>query len=254
MLRLEDLVGRGRIAVYGRSTRGRTVREFLSHGYWRRVREQPAVLVLSALLLLTPLLLTAVWGHEDPRAAISLVPAQFQGQGNRESDLGLAPNQSAQMSSEIMTNNIRVTFLTLAGGMTAGLLTVAMLLYNGALVGALGGILWRAGSGSRFLELVLPHGVLELSCIIVAGAAGLRIAAAIVSPGDRTRGAALVDAAHAATELTLGTAPWLVVAGLVEGFVTPRAIGLGGALLVGGTLGGIYWLLVAVRGAPATSA
>jgi uncharacterized membrane protein SpoIIM required for sporulation len=98
------------------------------------------------------------------------------------------------------------------------------------------------------VELVTPHGVLELSCIVVAGAAGLRMGWSLIDPGRRRRGQALAEEARAAAELALGTAPWLVLAGLVEGFVTPAGIGLGPALAVGFALGAVYWGLAWRRG------
>ena len=255
--RLDELVGRGRIAVYGRASRRGSLLEFASRGYWRRVAERPALLAVAAVLLLAPVLLTALWGHDDPRAAIELVPGALRGGSGSPAaegtDLGLAADQQAQFSAEIMTNNIRVAFLALAGGMTGGIVTAVMLVYNGAIVGALAGIMVAAGSGRVFTELVAPHGVLELSCIVVAGAAGLRLAAAIVTPGDRRRSAALVDAGREATELALGTAAWLVVAGIVEGFVTPAGIGVGPALVVGIGLAAAYWSLVWLRGVRAPS-
>jgi hypothetical protein len=90
--------------------------------------------------------------------------------------------------------------------------------------------------------------VLELSCIVVAGAAGLRLGWAIVHPGHRTRGAALRDEARATIEMVLGTAGWLVVAGLVEGFVTPAGVGFGAVLVIGIGLGALFWGLVLWRG------
>lgn len=254
VLRLEDLVGRARIAVYGRSTRRDSVRSFFSQRYWTRVREAPLALALSALLLFVPMALAAVWAHEDPLVATRIVPSSLAS-GDDEAGIGpLAPNEKASFSAGIMTNNIRVTFLALAGGVTAGVVTGLALIFNGLVIGALGGALLLVGSGPKFLELVAPHGVLELSCIVVAGAAGLRIGAAVIAPGDRPRTAAIVDAARAATELALGTAPWLVVAGIIEGFVTPEEVGLGPALVVGVAFGAIYWALVLLRGERATSA
>ena len=87
------------------------------------------------------------------------------------------------------------------------------------------------------MELVVPHGVLELSCIAVAAAAGLRIGWALVEPGTLTRGQSLRREARPAMEMVLGTMPWLVLAGLVEGFVTGSTGGLAGAIVVGGGLG-----------------
>jgi uncharacterized membrane protein SpoIIM required for sporulation len=122
------------------------------------------------------------------------------------------------------------------------------------LIGAIAGLAVGAGNGEPFFELVLAHGVLELSCIIVSGLAGLRIASAIVDPGNRERGRALREESRAAVEIMLGTMFWLVVAGLVEGFITPAGNGLTAAIVVGFSLGAVYWALVLWRGAPARAA
>jgi protein-S-isoprenylcysteine O-methyltransferase Ste14 len=101
------------------------------------------------------------------------------------------------------------------------------------------------------VELVAPHGFLELSCIAVAAAAGFRVGWAVINPGPRARAAALVAEARVGAEVVLGTIPWLVVAGVVEGFVTPRRIGVPAALAVGIGLAALYWALVLWRGRPA---
>jgi uncharacterized membrane protein SpoIIM required for sporulation len=97
---------------------------------------------------------------------------------------------------------------------------------------------------------VASHGLLELSCIVVAAAAGLRIGEAILRPGRRKRGDALVDEARGAVEIVLGTAPWLVLAGFVEGFVSPSGIGWVAATAVGASLAAAFWALVVVLGRP----
>ena len=109
----------------------------------------------------------------------------------RDEDLGLATDEEAAFSAAIMTNNIRVTLLAFAAGILAGLGTAAVLILNGVLLGAIGGLAVGAGNGRPFFELVAAHGVLELSCIVVAGAAGLRFGWALVEPGTGTRGDAL---------------------------------------------------------------
>jgi uncharacterized membrane protein SpoIIM required for sporulation len=149
---------------------------------------------------------------------------------------------------------IRVAFFAFAGGITLGLLTGWVLVFNGLLVGTLMGLAAASGNGQSFLRLVVPHGLLELSCIAVAGIAGIRMGSAIVAPGHRRRSAALQQQARAAAELALGTAPWLVLAGLVEGFVTPQALPLGGAVFVGLLIAVPYWALIALRGGPEPSA
>lgn len=257
VVRLERLVQRGRQAVYHRAPRGASFVAYVSHGYWRRVRERPVLLAAAALCLLAPTFLAGYWAWRDPGAAGGLVPEQYQSVTEPRragEDLGVSVDEQSALAAQIFTNNIRVSFLAFAGGILLGLGTVYVLLFNGILLGAVAGLAVGAGNGRPFFELVLAHGVLEISCIVVAGLAGLRIASAIVDPGTRERGQALREEARAAVEIVLGTMFWLVVAGLVEGFVTPAGTGLGAVLAVGGGLGVLFWGLVLWRGAPAREA
>ncbi len=250
---LEVLVGRAHSVVYGAGARRRSAGTFLAHGYWRRVRERPATLAIAALLLFGPALAGGLWAWADPGAAGALVPATSDAVSRPRpegSNVGLTGGERARMSSAIFTNNIRVSFAAVAGGITFGLVTAGVLIFNGVLVGVVAGVGAAAGNGSVLVQLLVPHGVLELSCIVVAGAAGLRMGWALVDPGRRPRGQALAAEARAATELVLGTAVWLVVAGLTEGLVTPLGIGVGPALAVGVGLGGLYWGLVWQLGRP----
>jgi uncharacterized membrane protein SpoIIM required for sporulation len=252
--RLETLVTRARPLVYDRARRGGSLMEFATTGYWRRVRERPGLLFVAALLLFGPWVLSAVWAVRDPGAASGVVPSEYRSvtePRERGADLGLTTDEQAAFSSEIFTNNIRVTLVAFAGGIAAGLGTAALLVYQGVLFGAITGLSIWAGNGGSFFELVTAHGVLELSCVIIASAAGLRMGWALVSPGHRRRGVALAAEARIAVEIVLGTAPWLVLAGLVEGFLTPRGLGLGTAVIVGVALGAVYWTLVVWRGRPA---
>lgn len=250
---LEDLVGRAHGVVYGTPVRRESAWDFLIHGYWRRVRERPVLLVVAAVLLFMPMLVAGLWSWDDPGAAGALLPSTSEAVGRprtQGTDLGLSAGERASFSAGIFTNNIQVTFGAVAGGMTFGLLTAALLLFNGVMIGVVGGVGTAAGNGSALVELIVPHGVLELSCIVVAGAAGLRMGWALVDPGHRRRSVALAAEARAGAELALGTAPWLVLAGLVEGFVTPAGIGVGPALGVGFGLAAVYWALVWRRRRP----
>ncbi len=251
--RLERLVQRGRQSVYSYPSSRASVWEFFANGYWRRVRERKGVLAISLLCLAVPTLLGGYWAWRDPGPASGLAPGQYQSVTQPRTpgqSLGLTVDDESAMASQIFTNNIGVTFLAFAGGLLLGLGTLYVLLQNGLQIGVVGGLAIGSGNGRPFFELVTAHGVLELSCIVVAGAAGLRLGWAIIDPGNRTRGEALREEARAAIEIILGTAPWLVVAGLVEGFVTPSGTGLPTVLAVGFSLGAIYWGLVLWRGAP----
>jgi uncharacterized membrane protein SpoIIM required for sporulation len=254
--RLEELVGRARHLVYAAPRRRFSPIRFLGTGYWQLVAGRPLMLAIAAALLFAPAALAAGWALDDPGAAGGLLPAEYRDVGEprtEDTDLGLSTDEQAGFSAEIFTNNIRVTLLAFAGGITGGIVTAAVLLFNGVLLGAVGGLSWGAGNGRAFVELVAAHGVLELSCIVVAGAAGLRLGWALVDPGRLPRGTALRREAQRAVLIALGTAPWLVLAGLVEGFLTPSGLGLAAALTIGVTLGALYWTLMLWRGLLTTS-
>ena len=106
------------------------------------------------------------------------------------------------------------------------------------------------GNGAGIVEFVTAHGIIELSCIAVAATAGLRMGYAIVAPGVKTRGRALADEARPAVSIVLGTIPWVILAGIIEGFVTRAGFGLIPGIVLGVGVGATYWSLVIVRGRP----
>ena len=127
-------------------------------------------------------------------------------------------------SSMIMTNNITVSFLAFALGITFGLGTVYVLLFNGLLLGTLAALCHTHNLSIPFWSFVLPHGVIELTAIFTAGAAGLLLATALLAPGDLPRRQALVQRAKHSVRLVLGCVPLLIVAGLIEGFFSPAPL------------------------------
>jgi uncharacterized membrane protein SpoIIM required for sporulation len=247
--RLEGLVLRARQAVYADVGARRSPRAFLSRGYWRLVADRRRALALAATLFFGATAFALVWGILDPDAAAGLVPGAFiDGADPPRGDRGLTAAQSAGFSSQIFTNNIKVTFLAFGAGLVFAVGGALLLVYNGLILGAVLGVAAANGNLGPVLRLVVAHGVLELSCIVVAGAAGLRMGWALVEPGRLTRRAALAAQARPAMAVVLGTAPWLVVAGLVEGYVSPAGWGGAAPYAVGLGLGALYWGLVLARG------
>lgn len=250
--RLQSLVGSARGLVYRSQGRRGSIAAFFLRDYWRLVAERPLPLLIAALCFFVPAGLGAAWAVNDPSAAAGLAPEEYRSvtEPIDRSDLReLSAEERAAFSSEIFVNNIRVGFLAFAGGIAAGLLTALLLVYNGiAAIGVVAGLAISGGNGATFAELVVPHGVLELSLIVVTGAAGMRMGWALVDPGRRTRGRALADEARLSVLIVLGSVPWFVVAGLVEGFLTPEQPGLVTATIVGCGLAAVFWALVVWRG------
>ncbi|MCM3873208.1 MAG: stage II sporulation protein M [Pyrinomonadaceae bacterium] len=134
-------------------------------------------------------------------------------------------NEANQVgASVIMTNNIQVTFYTFASGAMFGVGTLFVLAYNGALIGSVLALTYRAGFGNDLVTFMVGHGVIELSCIFIAGGAGLLIGSALIMPGDLSRADALTTRGKEAIRLMMGVAVWLVLAGTIEGFISPAPI------------------------------
>ena len=128
---------------------------------------------------------------------------------------------AAQFSTEVLVNNIRVSFLAFAVGIFFCVGTAYVLAYNGANVGLVAGLFHHAGEAQKFWGLILPHGLLELTAVVIAGAAGLRLGWTVISPGDHTRVRALAREGQRSVVIVLGLVIAFIVAGIIEGFVTP---------------------------------
>ena len=127
-------------------------------------------------------------------------------------------------ASAIVTNNIQVTIYTFAFGATFGLGTLFYLGYNGANIASVLALTYRAGFGNDLLTFMVAHGVVELSCIFIAGGAGLLVGSAMLMPGDLSRADALKIRGMEAVRLMIGVAILLAVAGTIEGFISPLPI------------------------------
>jgi uncharacterized membrane protein SpoIIM required for sporulation len=248
--RLDSLVTAAYALVYAKPKREDRISKFFTERFWQRVVQGGRCLALSGGLLVVSCVLGFVWSIVDPVTASGILPAGFHatthpGQGGV---VGIAIPARTGLAFEIFTNNIQVSILALAGGFTLGLLTAYVLVTNGAMLGVLAGLEWKVGAWEAFTRLVVPHGVLELSCIAVAGSAGFQITRVLVDPGRRKRSAALQSIAPRLADTVLGVAACLVVAGLTEGIVTTWDLPIAGALAIGLLWGTAFWGLVVWRG------
>jgi uncharacterized membrane protein SpoIIM required for sporulation len=239
---VNQLVTRGHAVIYReRPASLRRLARFFTNDLPREYRAAWPYLLAATALLFVPLVAMALAVINVPDVATLVLPPSVLSQIKAgETWFDIALERRALASSFIMTNNIRVALLALGGGMLAGLGTVASLVYNGVAIGAVVGALSAHGLADRLVGFVSPHGFIELSVIAIAGGCGLMLGRAILWPGLQPRGQALVTAAGRAVKLLTGVLPLLIVAGLIEGFVSPAqfpwpfklAIGLVTAVLL----------------------
>jgi uncharacterized membrane protein SpoIIM required for sporulation len=148
-------------------------------------------------------------------------------------------------SSFITANNLSVAIIAYASGILAGIGPIFVMAKNGLLLGVVGAICHEAGMSVALWSFVAPHGTLELPALIIAGGAGLIVGHSLVVAGDRPRREALVDAGRTSLRLFGGVVPMLLIAGLIEGFVSPTGLDTAAKFLIGGAL---FTLLAAYLG------
>jgi uncharacterized membrane protein SpoIIM required for sporulation len=153
-------------------------------------------------------------------------------------------------SSTILTNNLTVAFTTFALGITAGIGTFWMLLLNGLLLGVVGEACWREGMSLQLWSFVAAHGILELPAIFIAGGAGFGIARGLLFPGNLPRRLSLIQAGSRSVRLVLGTIPMLLIAGVIEGFVSPSNLHPATKFLLSGSLGTLMVLYFTKKSPP----
>jgi uncharacterized membrane protein SpoIIM required for sporulation len=136
-------------------------------------------------------------------------------------------------------NNVSIGFRTFASGLLAGVGSIVVLVMNGVLIGGVAGHLTAIGYGGPFWRFVATHSAPELLAIVIAGGAGLQIGMALLAPGRRTRGRALVEAGRDGARLVLGVFAMLVFAAFIEAYWSSRAA-LPDALRF--TVAGVLWV------------
>ncbi len=241
LARLERLVAAGHNALYRDERRtGRRVWRFLAEECPAGILEARRAVLLAFLTFLVPGIAGFMLLRERPALAEEVLPSVMleraeAGEERQRSGHGYYEEQAGDrplMASSIMTNNIGVAFNCFAGGIFAGVGSLVFLGYNGLAMGAISGHFANRGLLAYLWTFVIGHGVLELFAIWVAGAAGFLLGRALIAPGDLTRGEALVLAGRLAMRMIGAVILLLIVAGLIEGFVSASTEPLGVRLAV----------------------
>lgn len=226
--RLDALVLRGHQVLYGAhpaATPG--VLHFFAAGFPALVRRQWRLMALAILLFYGPFLgllgviqvypdfANVVMSPEQISQAQSMYDPANEHLGRREA------SASFEMFAFYVWNNVRIGFQTFAGGVLFGIGAVFFLLFNGIYIGAFVGHLTYIGLGPQIWSFVAGHSALELTAIVISGAAGLQLGHALLAPGRRSRRAALVEEGAQAFRLAGGAGVMFLAAAVVEGFWSP---------------------------------
>jgi uncharacterized membrane protein SpoIIM required for sporulation len=227
--RLNRLALRGHALLYGaRDDRKNRAFSFIAGGFSRLVRAEWQVVAVAGALFFGPLLALILVLQFQPDFVYYLMnPQQIANFEEMYSPTAARLGRTREADSSFLMfgvyiwNNIKIGFQTFAGGLLFGLGTIFFLFFNGFLLGAVAGHLTQIGYVTPFYSFVSGHSALELTAIMLSGAAGLKIGFALIAPGQFSRKAAVMQAARAATRIVYGAAAMFLAAAFVEAFWSP---------------------------------
>jgi len=198
---------------------------FFSADFPQLVRRQWKAMTVSALLFFVPLIVMIGLLQIRPEWVHSFFSpehlAQFESMYDPSGDVQKQARESESdllMFGHYILNNVSIGFRTFASGLFAGIGSLFVLIMNGVMIGGVAGHLTAIGYGGPFWRFVAGHSAPELLGIVIAGGAGLQIGMAILAPGRRTRGRALIESGIIGAKLVLGVFAMLVFAAFVEAF------------------------------------
>jgi uncharacterized membrane protein SpoIIM required for sporulation len=219
---------------------------------WRARR----VVLLALACLFGPAVAGYLVIRERPALAYEVLPDVMieraeEGRERQANDQGyveLEAEQRPLMAAYLINNNVGVAFKCFAGGIFLGIGSLFLLAFNGLSLGASAGHYANVGLFGYLFTFIVGHGVLELFAIGVAGAAGFLLGQAVIAPGERTRGEALVTQGRVAVRMLGVVVVLLVIAGLIEGLASASGASFAYRLAVS-SASAVFLLLYLANGA-----
>jgi uncharacterized membrane protein SpoIIM required for sporulation len=222
---LQALTSRSYTQIYqgSRQQEWQAVWEFVLWGFPAAVRRSRLYIAFGTAILLGAGLLSFWVAWQDPAFMALVVPEELivKVRDRQELWMGSIVGVEPFAASNIMINNIKVSFAALAGGITGGIYTTFIMLLNGISLGAIAALVGQNNLAYPFWAFVFPHGALELPAIFFAAGAGFLIARGLLFPGKYRRIDALKVYGQQAAYLIFGIVPMLIMAGTIEGFFSP---------------------------------
>lgn len=198
------------------------LKDFLLIEFPLLIKANLRFILISTFIFMLGSVLSFIYTLISVDNAIAFLPAD-EVEAIMESDVYGARGSwnNSVMSSFILTNNIRVGIISFALGATLGVGTSWVLLSNGYMLGGFAALYFHKDANLLFWSLILPHGVIELIAIFICGGAGLIVGYSLINPGPYTRKDSFIIRGKTALKLVLGTIPMFIVAGIIEGNITP---------------------------------
>ena len=248
--RLSRTVGSASAVIYSTPARaGRAIGRFFTRSFPAAVWHARRFVVVSALLMFLPAVAMGAWlSNSDHARNVAISPELQRAYLEQDFENYYSSEAAAAFSTKVLVNNIQVSFLAFVGGIAFCVPTAYLLISNGLNIGAAAGLFHSAGKWPKFYGLILPHGILELSSIVVAGAAGLSLGWALIAPGEQTRARSLANEGRRAVTILIGLILAFTVAGLIEGFVTPSGLPTAMRVGIGAVVGLTFWSYIVVLG------
>lgn len=223
---LSGLVARARAAVTG--AHAPLWREFLrfwtvsfpvvAYRSWRWWLGSAAAFFLVAALI-------GLWvaGNPEVQSAVG-TPSDIDQLVNNDFASYYSENPAGSFALRVWVNNAWVAAQCIGFAILLGLPIPYILFQNAANLGVTGGLMFDAGKGDIFLGLLTPHGLLELTAVFLAAAAGMRLGWMVIAPGNRPRGQVLAEQGRAVVAVAAGLVVVLLFSGLIEALVTPSPL------------------------------
>lgn len=179
----------------------------------------------SAVAFLVVAIAIGVWVAHDPEVRSMVgTPSDIAQLVNHDFAAYYSENPASSFGLRVWLNNSWVAAQCIGFAVLLGIPIPYVLFQNAANVGLSGGLMFDAGKGDVFLGLLAPHGLLELTAVFLAAAAGMRLGWSVIAPGDRPRGQVLAEQGRAVVSVAVGLVVVLLVSGLIESLVTPAPL------------------------------
>ena len=254
---LNDLVARAYLVIYGK-TRVDVwgLLRYLFWGYPAIFRRYFGHFLLATALFSVGTVFGFLASYFDPMSRAFLLPTdmptiQPPAEGEEDATPPLSTGELAGFSSHLFTNNVGVSLIAFALGITLGIGTAWLLFYNGIGVGALGAVFVEAGQLKAYATGILPHGVLEIPACLIGGAAGFVLAQGIIRARPWPRLEELARSGKQALLVVAGCFPLLAGAAVLEAGVARApdwVLGSGLKLAVAGVFGALFLVYVLLLG------